>query len=96
MAQSWVWTCFTCNMIPGWVDHHTSGKGSFRPKEGARVIDKSYRHDCLNPKDPPEYAAYVAPALSARGRETSMAWTTPTLVEICVGLEINGYLPAEF
>ena len=27
--------------------------------------------------------------------ETIMAWTTPTLVEICVGLEINGYLPAE-
>jgi coenzyme PQQ precursor peptide PqqA len=25
-----------------------------------------------------------------------MAWTTPILVEICVGLEINGYLPAEF
>jgi coenzyme PQQ precursor peptide PqqA len=25
-----------------------------------------------------------------------MTWTTPTLVEICVGLEINGYLPAEF
>jgi coenzyme PQQ precursor peptide PqqA len=25
-----------------------------------------------------------------------MAWLTPTLVEICVGLEINGYLPAEF
>jgi coenzyme PQQ precursor peptide PqqA len=25
-----------------------------------------------------------------------MAWTTPVLVEICVGLEINGYLPAEF
>jgi coenzyme PQQ precursor peptide PqqA len=24
-----------------------------------------------------------------------MAWTTPTLVEICVGLEINGYLPPE-
>jgi coenzyme PQQ precursor peptide PqqA len=28
--------------------------------------------------------------------ETIMAWTTPMLVEICVGLEINGYLPAEF
>ena len=28
--------------------------------------------------------------------ETKMAWTTPTLVEICIGLEINGYLPAEF
>jgi len=25
-----------------------------------------------------------------------MAWTTPRLVEICIGLEINGYLPAEF
>jgi coenzyme PQQ precursor peptide PqqA len=25
-----------------------------------------------------------------------MVWTTPTLVEVCVGLEINGYLPAEF
>ena len=28
--------------------------------------------------------------------ETIMAWTIPTLVEICIGLEINGYLPAEF
>jgi len=25
-----------------------------------------------------------------------MTWTTPSLVEICIGLEINGYLPAEF
>ena len=29
-------------------------------------------------------------------KEMIMAWTTPTLVEICIGLEINGYLPAEF
>ena len=28
--------------------------------------------------------------------EITMSWTTPTLVEICIGLEINGYLPAEF
>ena len=28
-------------------------------------------------------------------RGNVMAWTTPTLVEICIGLEINGYLPAE-
>jgi coenzyme PQQ precursor peptide PqqA len=28
--------------------------------------------------------------------DTTMAWTTPRLVEICIGLEINGYLPAEF
>jgi coenzyme PQQ precursor peptide PqqA len=30
-----------------------------------------------------------------RKRSATMAWTTPTLVEICIGLEINGYLPAE-
>jgi coenzyme PQQ precursor peptide PqqA len=35
-------------------------------------------------------------ARSGHVKEESMAWTTPTLVEICVGLEINGYLPAEF
>jgi coenzyme PQQ precursor peptide PqqA len=28
--------------------------------------------------------------------EMIMAWTTPTIVEICIGLEINGYLPPEF
>ena len=28
--------------------------------------------------------------------EKETTWTTPTLVEICIGLEINGYLPAEF
>ncbi len=35
-------------------------------------------------------------AAAANRIENPMAWTTPTLVEICVGLEINGYLPAEF
>jgi coenzyme PQQ precursor peptide PqqA len=34
--------------------------------------------------------------LTPTKRNTAMAWTTPTLVEICIGLEINGYLPAEF
>ena len=28
-------------------------------------------------------------------KATTMAWTTPTLFEICIGLDINGYLPAE-
>jgi coenzyme PQQ precursor peptide PqqA len=27
---------------------------------------------------------------------SAMTWTTPTLIEICIGMEINGYLPAEF
>jgi coenzyme PQQ precursor peptide PqqA len=31
----------------------------------------------------------------ARTGRMMMAWTTPTLVEICIGLEINGYEPAE-
>jgi len=38
---------------------------------------------------------FMLPALVKR-REKRMHWTTPTLVEICIGLEINGYLPAEF
>jgi coenzyme PQQ precursor peptide PqqA len=29
-------------------------------------------------------------------RKIIKKWETPTLVEICIGLEINGYLPAEF
>jgi coenzyme PQQ precursor peptide PqqA len=32
----------------------------------------------------------------ATRRSDAMTWTTPTLIEICIGLEINGYLPAEF
>jgi coenzyme PQQ precursor peptide PqqA len=33
---------------------------------------------------------------AGNARGMTMAWTTPILVEICIGLEINGYLPAEF
>ncbi|MGA9199876.1 MAG: pyrroloquinoline quinone precursor peptide PqqA [Pseudolabrys sp.] len=32
---------------------------------------------------------------NSKSEESLMVWTTPTLVEICIGLEINGYLPAE-
>jgi hypothetical protein len=32
----------------------------------------------------------------AQGEEIMMASTPPARVEICIGLEINGYLPAEF
>jgi coenzyme PQQ precursor peptide PqqA len=42
------------------------------------------------------FGARIHPGARQRERETTMAWTTPTLVEICIGLEINGYLPAEF
>ncbi len=33
---------------------------------------------------------------SLREKDSPMAWSTPVLIEICVGLEINGYLLAEF
>jgi hypothetical protein len=29
-------------------------------------------------------------------KEALMSWTTPTLVEVGIDLEINGYLPAQF
>ena len=31
-----------------------------------------------------------------RMKGNTMTWTTPILIEIRIGLEINGYLPAEF
>jgi coenzyme PQQ precursor peptide PqqA len=42
------------------------------------------------------YLSCCAAGLRPARKGTTMAWTTPTLVEICIGLEINGYLPAEF
>jgi len=41
------------------------------------------------------YRLYYWSELNVRKWEDTMAWTTPVLVEICVGLEINGYLPAD-
>ena len=34
--------------------------------------------------------------LKSLPRGIRMKWTSPVLVEIAIGLEINGYLPAEF
>ena len=41
------------------------------------------------------YRLYYCHQFKVRKWEDSMAWTTPVLVEICVGLEINGYMPAD-
>jgi coenzyme PQQ precursor peptide PqqA len=41
------------------------------------------------------YRPYHFGKLKVRKWEDTMAWTTPVLVEICVGLEINGYMPAD-
>ncbi|WP_250152446.1 pyrroloquinoline quinone precursor peptide PqqA [Ancylobacter radicis] len=28
--------------------------------------------------------------------EEVMAWNTPRIVEVCVGMEVNAYFPADF
>ena len=40
-----------------------------------------------------EYRGILVPS-NIEGN-TPMSWTTPILVEVCIGLEINGYLPAD-
>jgi coenzyme PQQ precursor peptide PqqA len=40
----------------------------------------------------PAFASGLSPIAE---RTPAMAWSTPVLIEICIGLEINGYLPAE-
>ena len=62
----------------------TPGRGA--PVEATTPLT-GLRHYASIPPLPPE---------NERSKGNAMAWTTPTLVEICIGLEINGYLPAEF
>jgi coenzyme PQQ precursor peptide PqqA len=57
------------------------------PRVLARPEKPIYPMDAFHPR-------HSRPAADIE--ERPMAWTTPTLVEICIGLEINGYLPAEF
>ena len=54
---------------------------------------KASRNGCATT---PALLLYPASKIAIPTLEEKMAWTTPTLVEICIGLEINGYLPAEF
>jgi coenzyme PQQ precursor peptide PqqA len=60
---------------------------------GVSVFLGLARHAALRPAVEP--VPFVVDRHLSRRRNT-MNWTTPTLVEICIGLEINGYLPAEF
>jgi len=53
-------------------------------------------HNEVNSLAPRQASALRFVELRDSQEEPPMAWTTPTLVEICIGLEINGYLPAEF
>jgi coenzyme PQQ precursor peptide PqqA len=67
---------------------HGCGKAA-----GADLQFVTYRTDGFNLVKTGD-ELYVSSGL--RRRRRIMSWTTPSLVEICIGLEINGYLPAEF
>ena len=62
--------------------------------KGILPVWKKIRLDLITERDqsPPCWAPGVP---GTRRGGNRMAWTTPMLVEICIGLEINGYLPAE-
>jgi glutaryl-CoA dehydrogenase len=55
----------------------------------APVINKHWGEDA--------FPFELLPAFKELNLELSQPcpWTTPALVEICIGLEINGYLPAD-
>lgn len=36
-----------------------------------------------------------APRRMLMKEETTMRWSTPKFVEVCAGMEINGYFPSE-
>jgi coenzyme PQQ precursor peptide PqqA len=63
---------------------------AFMETKVAPVINKYWVEDA--------FPFELLPAFKELNLELSRAcpWTTPTLVEIGIGLEINGYLPAEF
>jgi coenzyme PQQ precursor peptide PqqA len=71
-----------------------------RPTAALPTLRKCELRRCAAPVARPTRVRYFGrewpPRGRAKTRETTMAWMTPTLVEICIGLEINGYLPAEF
>lgn len=57
-----------------------------------RVLRQQLRREhCIGP----ETLVGLRRISNSVDRRKTMTWTTPTLVEICIGLEINGYLPAE-
>ena len=80
----------------------------FAPSPDWSLFSAANRLSASNNRTAPSSPPRITPSrmrfaqLARRGyfsgniRKKQMTWTTPTLVEICIGLEINGYLPAEF
>jgi len=88
-----------------WRDRRRDGPARARGRLPAAVSppprcdDHAFARTLARRSKPPYSNGAFSPVgarPAAHVRERPMAWTTPTLVEICIGLEINGYLPAEF
>jgi coenzyme PQQ precursor peptide PqqA len=69
---------------------------SLRNFDTARTFDTAFSLRCCRLWSCARAQADLRYVCSNKLGKNTMAWTTPTLVEICIGLEINGYLPAEF
>jgi coenzyme PQQ precursor peptide PqqA len=72
-------------------DRCTGRGGDRHPRQGRAVAGKLSAAQVAFRPGPD-----VPCCIHENARKRPMTWTTPTLVEICIGLEINGYLPAEF
>jgi coenzyme PQQ precursor peptide PqqA len=66
-----------------WAENLALELAHFKRVKAARADTCDFRHSSV---------LIIFPKVQ---KEDTMAWTTPVLVEICVGLEINGYMPAD-
>jgi coenzyme PQQ precursor peptide PqqA len=66
------------------------------PKGRSSAAGSSPRLNRLNSRDFTKIEGREQRERHCSLEEIVMTWSTPVLIEICVGLEINGYLPAEF
>jgi hypothetical protein len=76
--------------LPTFCNIGTMGKLTAAITSRARTRDWA-----LQPHIFPAKSILAVSEKTAARRRNDMAWTTPVLVEICAGLEINGYLPPE-
>jgi hypothetical protein len=93
-----------CGEAPNRVRIPANGHGTmrgYRPAFASRSCRKANLFCGINlaPLGRCIYSTHIGVAetgMTRKETERCMAWATPVLVEICIGLEINGYLPAEF
>jgi coenzyme PQQ precursor peptide PqqA len=74
-------------------------KAEYRPPGEVHIDNRVHRRDANSPMRYSPWtiapSGYSVVCILALKRRRDMAWTRPKLREICIGLEINGYLPAK-